>query len=129
MQRDSNTAGCLVLCITKQKSLCLLNNHLMSHTKVLTNVVNFDTRDHTQQDVAIRTVVRVSMRTLLPCLLCEQHTLQRLVGCCLPAVGGKDLGNCRAVSHSLRTAESAIYKSTEYRLMPSACRLIVRAKL
>ena len=57
MQRDSNTAGCLVLCITKQKSLCLLNNHLMSHTKVLTTVVNFDTWDHTQQDVAISTMV------------------------------------------------------------------------
>ena len=48
----------------------------------------------------------VSLRTFLPCLLSEQHTLQRLVGCCLPAVGSEDLGNCRAVSHSLRTAET-----------------------
>ena len=29
----------------------------MSHTKVLMTVVNFDTRDHTQQDVAVSTVV------------------------------------------------------------------------
>jgi len=99
----------ITVCSIMSRSLCLLYNHLMSYSKVLMTVVNFETQDHTQRDVAISTV---SMRTFLPCLLCEQHTLQRLVGCCLPAVGSEDLGNCRAVSHSLQTAESTIRYDT-----------------
>jgi len=47
----------LTVCSIMSRSLCLLYNHLMSYSKVLMTVVNFETQDHTQRDVAISTVV------------------------------------------------------------------------
>jgi len=34
------------------------------------------------------------------------HLAATIVARCLPVAGGEDFGNCRAVSHSLQTAES-----------------------
>ena len=47
----------LTVCSIMSRSLCLLYNHLMSYSKVLMTVVNFETQDHTQRDVAISTVL------------------------------------------------------------------------